>query len=133
MDVTLALLCDAANVSDEGKLNILGTFDTITAASFPTVHPMMHLVLRLGASPAEAGDQREVTIRVLDPDGKVLGELQGQVDVPVPVHPGQRVAIQLIMGLSNTAFPAPGDYGFHILVGQDEKAVVPLSVEHTQA
>ena len=129
MEVNLALLCDAANTTADGKLNILGTFDTIHAGSFPVVHPMMHLVLRFSASPAEAGESRDLTIRVLDPDGKNLGDIEGQLVVPSPAQPGRRVGLELRLSLANTVYPAPGDYAFHVLVGQDEKAVVPLSVE----
>ena len=52
MDVTLALLADAANVSQDGKLNILGIFNGLGAAAFPATHPSMHLVLRFEASRA---------------------------------------------------------------------------------
>jgi hypothetical protein len=31
VNVNLAVLCDAANVSREGKLNVLGEFDSIHA------------------------------------------------------------------------------------------------------
>ena len=129
VDVQLALLCDAANVSAEGKLNVLGEFNTIVTGAFPAVHPMMYLVLDLTASPAEVGEERDITVRVLNDDRSILGEIQGQVVVPTPTRPGRRVGIQLILGLPNTVYPEPGDYAFHVLVGQDEKAVVPLSVE----
>ncbi len=129
VEVQFGLLCDAANVSAEGKLNILGEFNTITTGEFPVVHPMMHLVLELTASPAEVSEERHITVRVLNTDGNVLGEMQGQIVVPAPSRPGRRVGIQLILSLPNTVYPAPGDYAFHVLVGQDEKAVVPLSVE----
>ena len=39
MEVKVALLADGANVSREGKLNLLGIFDTLFARSFPTTHP----------------------------------------------------------------------------------------------
>ena len=35
MVVTLVLLCDAANVTEDGKLNLLGVFDRITATVCP--------------------------------------------------------------------------------------------------
>jgi hypothetical protein len=51
MHVNLAVLCDAANVSREGKLNILGEFDSIHASSFPLTYPTMVLVVRMEAHP----------------------------------------------------------------------------------
>ena len=44
MDITLAVCCVAANVSREGKLNLLGIFNSIHAAEFPCTHPHLALV-----------------------------------------------------------------------------------------
>ena len=51
MELTLALLADYANISREGKLNIMGIFEQIFALSFPAVHAQLQLVLRLESSP----------------------------------------------------------------------------------
>ena len=49
MHVTFALFADAANLSQEGKLNILGVFDALQVGSLPAVHPRATLVLRFKA------------------------------------------------------------------------------------
>lgn len=128
MEVTLALLCDAANTTSEGKLNILGTFDSIGANVFPVVHPTMSLVLRLTASPAEVGMSRELAIRVLNADGGQLGEITGQLDIGESAVPGSPSHFQLIFNLPNLSFPSPGKYAFHILLGGDDKTHVPLEI-----
>ena len=128
VDVNLALLADAANVGPDGKLNILGTFDTIHAQTFPAVHPVMRLVLRFVASPAEVGQQKEITIRVLTQDGKVIGDLKGNLLVPEPTSPGHAIHIQTILDIPKTVYEDPGDYAFHVLVGGEEKSVIPLSL-----
>jgi len=43
MHVTFALFADAANLSQEGKLNILGVFDALQVGALPAVHPRAHL------------------------------------------------------------------------------------------
>ena len=58
MDVDLAVIADAANVSQEGKLNILGVFDTIWARVFPFRHASMVFVLRVRADFTEQGAHR---------------------------------------------------------------------------
>jgi len=50
MEVVLAVLADYANVSQEGKLNIMGIFDIISSEKFPTFHPEMKLVVQFEAS-----------------------------------------------------------------------------------
>ena len=82
MDVTLALLADSANVSQEGKLNILGSFNNVNSAVFPCVHPQMVLVMRFEASRAEIGQSKQLEIRLMDPDGSTLGSVTGSFDVP---------------------------------------------------
>jgi len=51
MYCSFALFADAANLSQEGKLNVLGVFDALHVASLPAVHPRATLVVRLKASP----------------------------------------------------------------------------------
>ena len=45
MHVSFAIFADAANLSQEGKLNILGVFDAVQVGQTPTVHPRAHLVV----------------------------------------------------------------------------------------
>lgn len=130
MDVTLALLCDSANVSTDGKLNVLGQFDTISAQAFPIVHPMMHLVLRFSATPAEAGQDRTLSIRLVNADGNVLGEISGPLSVPESLVPGRSPVLQMIVPFQAVTFPEAGSYALHIIVDQDDKRSVALSLAH---
>ena len=72
MQVKLAVLADYANVTAEGKLNILGIFDRINLVQVPAVHPQMHLVLRLEARAAERDRVHRVEIRLHDPQGATI-------------------------------------------------------------
>ncbi len=55
MRVALGVLADYANVSADGKLNIMGVFQIVNVIQFPHVHAQMDLVLTLEADPSEAG------------------------------------------------------------------------------
>jgi hypothetical protein len=46
MNIQVAVLCDAAT-DDNGKLNLLGSFDTIYAPQLPAVHPQCAVALRV--------------------------------------------------------------------------------------
>ena len=127
MNVTLALLADAANVSQEGKLNILGTFANINASKFPTRHPEMQLVLRFEASPAEASTKKKLEVKILDEDGQQVGAAGGEFLVPT-AEGGRRIRMQTLMRLRDTVFPKPGDYTFAILIDGKTEAEVPLSL-----
>ena len=128
MKVVFAVLADSANISQEGKLNILGTFRHIGATKFPARHPEMQLVVRMEASPAEAGMEKQLEVKVLDQDGQQFGSYQGSFTVPKPKRSGDPAHMQLIMRLIDTVFPRAGRYVFHILIDGRTEHDVPLDV-----
>jgi hypothetical protein len=127
MQVKLALLADYANVTAEGKLNILGIFDRISVQEIPAVHPQMHLILRLEAHPAERDRAHNVEIRLYDPDGQTVFEVKG--DVVPHGQVGQTIATNQILTLNNLQLNKPGGYTFIVFVNNDLKSEVPLGVE----
>jgi len=128
MDVTLALLADAANVSQDGKLNIMGIFNALGAQQFPVVHPQMALVLRFEASRAEEGKQRQVELQLANSDGAKLFKIGAQLMVPTGSPPGQPIRLNHILMLNNVQFEKAGDYMFSVLVNDDEKASIDLKI-----
>lgn len=129
MEVTLALLADYANVTREGKLNVMGLFTIINAPALPWVHPQMQLVLELEAGPAEWDTQKDVEIKLLDADANQILAVRGSVKVPRG-EAGKRVRINSIMTFGNVKFDAEGDYIFAILVGGETKKEIPLRVNY---
>jgi hypothetical protein len=47
MDISLALIAEYANVTNTGKLNLMGIFDHLGAASFPLTRRGVWLALTL--------------------------------------------------------------------------------------
>jgi hypothetical protein len=127
MQVKLALLADYANVTAEGKLNILGIFDRINVQELPVVHPQMHLILRLEAHPAERNRAHNVEIRLHDPDGQTIFEVTGDM-VPQGTI-GHTVSTNQILTLNNLQLSKSGGYNFVVLVNNDLKSEVLLEVE----
>ena len=127
MDVTLALLADGANVTQDGKLNILGVFNALGAANFPATHPQMYLVMRFEASRAEEGKSKNIEIQLADGDGNKLFGVATTLVVP-PGVPGQPIRMNHILALNGVRFPKAGDYVFNILVGDDQKAAIDLKL-----
>jgi hypothetical protein len=132
MEVILALLADAANISQEGKLNVLGSFNNINASAFPYAHPQMVLVMRFDASRAEIGQTKQLEIRLIDPDGKSLGTLSATFQVP-DGPTGQRISMGNILPLVNTAFERAGDHSFAILINGETKDEVGLKVTDSRS
>ena len=130
MDVAFALLADAANVSREGKLNILGAFDRVHGSKFPLTWPRMVLVTRFVASAAEYGQEKSLEIVTMDADGKRLGGATGKMRVPEG-QPGRQLKINHVLPMTVT-FPSPGTYSIEILVNGEPKATVALEAVQRQ-
>jgi hypothetical protein len=127
VQVKLAVLADYANVTAEGKLNILGIFDRINLTQVPAVHPQMHLVLRLEAHAAERERAHKVEIRLHDPDGATIFEVNGDI---VPHGDGvQPLSTNQILTLNNLQLQKIGSYNFVIFINNDLKSELPLHVE----
>lgn len=131
MEVPLALLADSANISQEGKLNVLGVFTQIGASSFPAIHMSMTLVLQLDATPAEYGQTKHLQLRMLDADGSELGNLEMDLEVPVPPHPSMRPNMYTIVNIGAATFMKPGDHVVHVLIGGEDKRQVQFELVMT--
>lgn len=129
MEVDLAVIADAANVSQEGKLNVLGIFDTIWGTRFPLRHGTMVFVVRVEGTFAEQGDHR-LELRLIDADGAQIFKAEGPLRL-AGATPGRPLKPHIILGLSGVVFPAAGDYSFEVLIDGVHKRSVPLYVAQT--
>ena len=123
MRIPVALLADEANISQEGKLNVLGAFDRITA-------PRMVFVFRVEAGFADAGHTARTRVRLMDEDGATLFDAEGDLTAP-PLEPGDFVTANQIFTLVGVQFQRPGTYRFVLTVGDAPPHETPLRL--TQA
>ena len=128
MDVRLAVLADYANISREGKLNIMGVFGEINPPVLPFQLPTMYLVASFQASPAEVGQQKDVRVALVSEEGKEILALEQSMVVPPPKRAGSWTDLVAIFCLNGISFRDPGSYAFHFLVGGETKTTVPLRV-----
>lgn len=128
MDIPLAVLADTAIAAADGKLSVIGIFSVIRAARFPAVHPQCALVLQLRATPGERGQQKRVLIRLMDEDS-VLIELNSDFQVPEQFEdPRSPFIVHEVLQMQGLTFQRAGEYAFHVLVNEEEKAVVRFQV-----
>lgn len=132
MRVEVAVLADYANVTHDGKLNVMGMFDHLKAPAFPCSHPSMVLVLRVRFGFDDREKTYPVKIRLVDADGVV----SAGVDYPLqvgPIPPGQGEVLNQILPFVNLTFARPGEYAFELAWDGQERARVPLMVSLLQA
>jgi hypothetical protein len=126
MHVTFALFADAANLSQEGKLNIMGVFDALQVGTLPALHPRATLVVHLKGSSADAGTHR-VSLQWLSPSGTELWSSEGELGVTAPPQGVVDMDFPLIAQLD---LPLDLAGGYLMRVGLDgtTHAEVPLQV-----
>ncbi|MGQ0814061.1 MAG: DUF6941 family protein [Gemmatimonadota bacterium] len=128
MQVTLALLADYANVTREGKLNLLGIFDRIDTLTLPAIHRELQLIIRLEAQYVEAGRPHTVEVKLHEPDGPEVFSIGGELEISAR-EPGEVIANNHIITIGNLLLKRFGVYQFAIFVDNDLKHQIPLRVQ----
>ena len=123
-------MCDAAT-DDNGKLNLLGAFDTIYTQQLPAVHPQCSIALRLTFGSEDEG-ARKLRLSFVDADGR---SIMPGIDIPVDVtlpgdsHFGTR---NFIVNIQQLKFEQPGLYSIDIALDEKTQSNIPLLVKYTQ-
>lgn len=126
MHVDFAVACDYAIIDQHGKLSVLGIFQHIWTARFPTVHPRLHLVVRLRGKRTEVGEHG-LRIRLLDEDDAEI--LSGDGTVTFNEPPAGVIDLEAGAVLAfDVPLEKPGRYRFEIAVDGTVQAVVPIGV-----
>ena len=130
MEIQIAALCDAAT-DTAGKLNILGTFDTINAVQVPAVHPQCSIALRLIFQKIEEGSHK-MKLNFVNEDGKLV---MPSIDIPVEVSVPEDttfVSRNFIINIQQLKFDQPGQYAIDIALDGRHEGSVPLLVRMVQ-
>ena len=127
MDIQVATLCDAAN-DYNGKLCVLGTFDTIGSRSLPVVHQNCVLALRICFRAVDEGEH-DLAIRIIDADGEdVINPLPPvKFDIRLPQEV-EFVTRNMIIHFQALQFSKAGTFSLEIAVDDDSLVSIPLRV-----
>jgi hypothetical protein len=131
MNIQVAVLCDAAT-DDNGKLNLLGAFDTIYAPQLPAVHPQCAVALRVTFMPGDEG-QRQLGVNFINADGRPI--MQG-INLPVPVtlpDDAHFLTRNFIVNFQQLSFAEAGLYSVDIRLDSESQTSIPLLVKQQPA
>ena len=131
MNLLVLLAADYANLTGDGKLNVMGVFQEINATHFPARHPAMHVVIKLGADLGEYGQVRDLSLRLVDPDGNEIVNITGPVQIPEG-RGGRKPEVNAILQLRDIVFQKPGPYQLVVLVDKDYKGSLALYVNKVE-
>ena len=131
----LAVLCEYSSISDSGRLNLLGIFNTVIAPTLPHLIPQMFIVtvyeVPTTTPPVEP---RPLKVRLLDPSGQELFNVEQSVRLARTGPPSQAgiAMINLVTGLGGLQFPSAGDYTFEVNWGEEGPTAIPLTIQLPQ-
>ena len=126
MEVEAFLLCDAATDS-QGKLNILGAFDTIFAPELPAQHPQCTVVARIRIGTEEAG-RHNLILSMKDPSGEVLiPTFLTELNVS-SVTKDQPARVNIIFNIQSLKLQTYGEHTVNLRVDNRDFPTLPFFV-----
>lgn len=128
MEVTLAVICDYANLSRDGKLNILGVFNGIEAPALPISVAQLFIVVSTEAGPTEAGQEFPFELVLWAQDGQEIFRVDQRLQFPATTYPGEHVSNNQIIAVAGLPFREAGDYAFHVRIGGLDRRTISLRV-----
>ena len=130
MNIQVAVLCDAAT-DDNGKLNLLGAFDTIYAQQLPVIHPQCAVALRVTFATGDEG-QRKLALNFINADGHPVMpamEIPVAIALPEDVH---FITRNFVVNIQQLKFVEAGLYSVDVLLDGRPLASIPLQVKLIQ-
>lgn len=115
MNIEVFALCDAATDS-QGKLNMLGAFDTISTPGLPTVHPQFTVVLRLRLNRTERGKH-------------VIPPIEGGFEVNFASGDTATGVINAVFNIQNVKLEKYGEYAVNLAIDGRQEASLPLYIK----
>jgi hypothetical protein len=127
MNIQVAVLCDAAT-EDNGKLNLLGSFDTIYAPQLPAVHPQCAVALRVTFMSGDEG-ARQLKLNFVNADGR---SIMPSIEIPVAVALPDDVHFltrNFIVNIQQLKFAEAGLYSVDVRLDDKSQGNIPLSIK----
>jgi len=130
MQIEYAFFALGAEVTSNNKLFVFaGDFDSLQCSELPGVIPPISLVIKLSVAPEEAQSTHTIRIEISHPNGVRFrpNENQAISTIPNQIDPRRASGSRVIMQMA-LAFEVAGQYGFHIIVDDQELKRLPLYI-----
>lgn len=107
MEYEIFTICDNAQ-NYNGKLVIVGTFDTIFSQSFPLTYDAFSLAVKINCPTSEIKDPAiQIDLKEMSSDIEVCPQINAQIPLN-PDTPEQ--SISMVINFQKISFMKPGDY-----------------------
>ena len=134
MELLTSVICDSAS-DYNGKLCILGAFDTLWSIKYPNQHPHCTLALRFLFNESDQG-KHQFKVVFVNADGKELlpkGPLEFGIQIGPMPDKQYFMSRNLTLNMQGLPIPEPGQYSFDIYWNADILASIPLQAVQARA
>lgn len=129
VDLILAVAADGANLSAEGKLNILGVFDVIHPPTpFPFVMPSLYLAFIIRVDAEDFDQAVEMRIIMTDEQHTEVAEVAGTLRMPPMVPERDWTTVAQVVGLGGPVFHRAGTHFIRFFLGNHDPKVIRIHV-----
>ncbi len=129
LEVTAALIADRIELSQDGKLIIIGVFDRMVVSRLPVTNPSLFLYVKFAAR-VTYGTDHKIQVACVDADGREVIPRTEPIAIRFGiVGPGRPLTAQFVAEFTGTVFPVLGDYDFFVYLDGVHVLSVPLSLE----
>ncbi|MGE0587623.1 MAG: hypothetical protein AB7O48_03560 [Cyclobacteriaceae bacterium] len=128
MELEVFTLADFAADYGNGKLTVVGTFDTLFAPKLPAIHPHCAVAVRLRIANKDAG-RHDFELRALSPDGEVLHSAKGGLDLK-PNPNAEYNTFNLVMNIVNLKLGKAGVFAFEFHFNDEFRSGLKMNVVH---
>jgi hypothetical protein len=130
MTIQVAVLCDAAT-DYNGKLNLLGTFDTIYTPNLPAQHPQCSIATRIAFDRHEEG-RHKLVLSFVDEDGQpIMASMDVPVDVAFPPD-ATFISRNFIVNIQQLKLEKTGLYSINLSLDGRSLSSIPLAVKRLE-
>ncbi len=127
MNIEVFALCDAATEGD-GKLNILGAFDTVASREEPVTIGHCSVAVRMRFKRIESG-AHQVRLALVNADGRaVIPPFQTSMNIQVR-EPQESAVANLILNLQQVKLGPFGRYAVDLAVDGRQEGSLPFFVK----
>lgn len=127
MQIPIATLCDSA-ADYQGKMVIMGTFDSMLTREFPARFRQCSLALRISATKEESGEHA-LSIRFVKSEDEtdVIQPIETKMEVNLPENGAPFITRNLILPLAGLEIPSSGLYRIEISIDDAEPTVLSFA------
>jgi len=125
--VRYALTADAVVPAGAGKWTVVGTFNTIWTATFPTTLDRMGILVRIEGHQSEQG-KHQLSLDLRDHDGNLITQAKVSDFVLEAPPPHSPPAFEFSVEMRRMSFPTEGNYDISIRVDNKFIDSIPLYV-----